>query len=157
VNLAPQVIAGCLARNWTLVTAESCTGGLLAAALTDVPGASAVFDRGFVTYSNAAKTQMLGVPAQSIAAHGAVSRDVAISMARHALTASGTDLAVAVTGIAGPAGGSREKPVGLVHFAWATRAGKFHHQEMQFGDLGRNAIRQAAVKFALQLLLDALA
>jgi nicotinamide-nucleotide amidase len=136
-----------------LATAESCTGGLVAAAITDVAGSSAVLDRGFVTYSNAAKTEMLGVPAGLIEANGAVSAEVARAMAEGALRNSHAKIAVAVTGVAGPGGGSDLKPVGLVHFACATLE-KTIHVEKRFGDLGRDHIRAAAVKTALQLILD---
>lgn len=136
-----------------VATAESCTGGLVAAAITDIAGSSAVLDRGFVTYSNAAKSQMLGVAAELIEAHGAVSAEVARAMAEGALHHSNANIAVAITGIAGPGGGSELKPVGLVHFACATRE-KTVHSEKRFGDLGRDNIRAAAVKTALQLILD---
>ena len=142
-------------KGWKIATAESCTGGLVAAAITDIAGSSEVFDRGFVTYSNAAKTEMLGVPTELISNHGAVSQAVARAMAEGALTHSAADVAVSITGIAGPSGGSAEKPTGLVHFACATR-GKTTHLEMRFGDLGRAAVRQAAVRQALQLVLDTL-
>ncbi len=136
-----------------LATAESCTGGLVAAAITDVAGSSAVLDRGFVTYSNDAKTEMLGVPAELIAQHGAVSAKVACAMAEGVLRHSSADIAVSITGIAGPSGGSELKPVGLVHFACATNS-KTVHLEERYGDLGRDGIRAAAVKTALQLVLD---
>jgi nicotinamide-nucleotide amidase len=145
-------------KGWKIATAESCTGGLVAAAITDVAGSSDVFDRGFVTYSNAAKTEMLGVPAELIAKHGAVSVEVAQAMADGALNHSNADLAIAITGIAGPSGGTAEKPVGLVYFAEATR-GRFRSTtlfELRCGDLGRAAVRQAAVRQALQLALLAL-
>ncbi|MGJ0505714.1 MAG: CinA family protein [Methylocystis sp.] len=138
-----------------ITSAESCTGGLVSAALTDVPGASEVFDRGFVTYSNEAKTDLLGVPARLIAAHGAVSAEVARAMAEGALAHSLADIAVSVTGIAGPGGGSAEKPVGLVHFACARRGGGVVHAERRFGPLPRAAIRAAAVEQALDLLIEA--
>jgi nicotinamide-nucleotide amidase len=138
-----------------MATAESCTGGMVAAAVTDVAGSSAVFDRGFVTYSNAAKTEMLGVPADLILLHGAVSSEVASAMAEGALRYSDAGIAVAITGIAGPGGGTTAKPVGLVHFACAT-AEKTVHLEKRFGDLGRDHIRKAAVDTALQLLLETL-
>lgn len=138
-----------------LTSAESCTGGLVSVALTDVPGASEVFDRGFVTYSNEAKTDLLGVPAPLIAAHGAVSAEVARAMAEGALAHSLADIAVSVTGIAGPGGGSAEKPVGLVHFACARRDGGVVHVERRFGALPRAAIRAAAVEQALDLLIQA--
>ncbi len=147
----------CVLRNkgWKLATAESCTGGLVAGAMTDIAGSSDVFDRGFVTYSNAAKTDMLGVPAEMIIQHGAVSEAVARAMAKRALKHSDADVAVAITGVAGPGGGSAEKPVGLVHFACATK-GKTIHLARRFGDLGRAAVREAAVSQALQLVLLAL-
>ena len=140
---------------WMIVTAESCTGGLVAGLLTEIPGSSAVVDRGFVTYSNDAKQQMLGVPAELLAAHGAVSEPVARAMASGARQASGAAFAVAITGVAGPGGGTETKPVGLVHFAIATPDG-VQAIEKRFGDLGRSAIRRASVSFALQLLEAAL-
>ncbi len=142
-------------KGWKLVTAESCTGGLVAGAVTDVAGSSDVFDRGFVTYSNDAKTGMLSIPAELIAQHGAVSEAVARAMAEGALQHSQANVAVAVTGIAGPGGGSELKPIGLVHFACATQE-KTTHLEMQFGDLGRAVVRQIAVRQALQLVMEAL-
>ena len=138
-----------------IATAESCTGGLVAARLTEIPGSSTVVDRGFVTYSNAAKTEMLGVPAGLIAQHGAVSEAVARAMAEGALARSGADVAVAVTGIAGPGGATAAKPVGLVHFAVA-RAGETAVLERRYGDLGRSEIRETAVGDALALLEGAL-
>ncbi len=142
-------------KGWKLATAESCTGGLVAGAITDVAGSSDVFDRGFVTYSNLAKTEMLGVPAKLIVENGAVSEVVARAMATGALKHSAADVAVAITGVAGPGGGSTEKPVGLVHFACATKS-KTIHIEQRFGDLGRAAVREAAVSQALQLVFLAL-
>jgi nicotinamide-nucleotide amidase len=138
-----------------VATAESCTGGLVSAAITDVPGSSDVFDRGFVTYSNAAKTDLLDVPAAVIAAQGAVSAETAKAMAEGALAHSLADVAVAVTGVAGPGGGSAEKPVGLVHFACARRGAATVHVERRFGPLTRAEIREAAVGQALDLLLEA--
>jgi nicotinamide-nucleotide amidase len=143
------------AKGWRIATAESCTGGMVAAAITDIAGSSDVFDRGFVTYSNEAKTEMLGVPVDLILKHGAVSEVVARAMAEGALKNSKADISVSVTGIAGPSGGSAEKPVGLVHFACATRTAT-RHLEMRFGDLGRAVVRQAALRQALQLVLEAL-
>ncbi len=140
-----------------IATAESCTGGLVAAAITDISGSSAIFDRGFITYSNRAKLGMLAVPAQLIAAHGAVSEEVALAMVKGALAVSIADVAIAVTGVAGPTGGSAEKPVGLVHFACGMRGKTPLHKVQRYGDIGRNAIRQASVKQALQLLLEAAA
>jgi len=152
--LAEAVVVAATARGLTLATAESCTGGLVAAALTAVPGSSAVMDRGFVTYSNAAKTQMLGVPAEMIALNGAVSEPVARAMAEGARGRAGVDLAISITGIAGPGGGSAEKPVGLVHFGCATHTG-VSHTVRRFGDIGREPVRLDSVRVALRLLLDA--
>ena len=152
---AVEVLDAFRARRWTLATAESCTGGLVAGALTEVAGSSDVVDRGFVTYSNAAKTAMLGVPEATLAAHGAVSAETARAMAEGALAAAGVDAAVAITGIAGPGGGSPEKPVGLVHFACARRDGRVEHREKRFGDPGRAEIRRLSVLEALDLLLKA--
>lgn len=150
---AAAVLDACRARRLTLVTAESCTGGMIAAALTAVAGSSDVVDRGFVTYSNQAKMDLLGVPAGMLAQFGAVSEPVARAMAEGALEHSSADVAVAVTGIAGPGGGSAEKPVGLVHMAAARRGGPTLHGLHQFpGD--RDAVRQAAVAAALALLLQ---
>ncbi|NBN77784.1 nicotinamide-nucleotide amidohydrolase family protein [Microvirga tunisiensis] len=136
----------------TLATAESCTGGLVAGLVTEVPGSSAVLDRGFVTYSNAAKAEMLGVPMALITEHGAVSRPVAIAMAEGALAHSQADVAVAITGIAGPGGGSEAKPVGTVHFACAARGHPTVADAHRFADNGRAAIRADAVRVALQLV-----
>ena len=135
-----------------IATAESCTGGMIAATLTEVAGASDVFERGFVTYSNAAKIELLGVPANVIEAEGAVSEVVARAMATGALAHSTAHLAVAVTGIAGPGGGSAEKPAGLVHLAVARRGGVLTHQRCLFGDIGRQQVRCATVQVALQML-----
>jgi nicotinamide-nucleotide amidase len=151
------LLARCKAEKLTIATAESCTGGLIAAALTAIPGSSAVVDRGFVTYSNEAKTEMLGVPGDLIARRGAVSADVARAMAEGALKHSKADLAVAVTGIAGPDGGSAEKPVGLVHIAAARRGGARLHEEMRYGDIGRDNVRFETVASALALLTRLLA
>ena len=139
-----------------LATAESCTAGLLVAALTTVSGSAKAVDRGFVTYSNAAKTQMLGVDAKLIDLHGAVSRAVAEAMARGALETSGAGLAASVTGIAGPTGGTAEKPVGLVHFAVAHQDGRLIHREERFGDIGRDAVRLESVRTALRMMAEAL-
>jgi nicotinamide-nucleotide amidase len=157
VTLAEQIIAAYLRRKWTLAAAESCTGGMLAAAITDIAGSSAVLERGFVTYSNAAKAELLAVSPKLIADYGAVSKEVAIAMAEGTIAASHADVAIAITGVAGPSGGSTEKPVGLVHFAWTQRGGRAHHLEKRYGNPGRAAIRQSAVAQALQLLLDAAA
>jgi nicotinamide-nucleotide amidase len=149
---AARVLDLCRARGLTIATAESCTGGLVAAALTEIAGSSDVVDRGFVTYSNAAKQAMLGVPAGILDRHGAVSREAAEAMAKGALAHAPADLAVAITGIAGPGGGSAEKPVGLVHFAAAARDGRLVHREQRFGDVGRAEVRLRAVAEALAML-----
>ena len=140
-----------------LVTAESCTGGLIAALLTEIPGSSDVLERGFVTYSNAAKQEDLCVSAHVLAAHGAVSEAVARAMAEGALVQSHGDIAVSVTGIAGPSGSADKKPIGLVHHAVARREGRTLHRECHFGDIGRGRIRLRAVEVALSLLGLALA
>jgi nicotinamide-nucleotide amidase len=142
----------CREKKFTIATAESCTGGLVAATLTEIPGSSDVVERGFVTYSNAAKTAMLGVPADVIARFGAVSRETAEAMAQGALAHSPADLAVSITGIAGPGGGSPDKPVGLVHFAAAVRGGSLVHHESRYGDIGRAQVRRVSVKQALDML-----
>jgi nicotinamide-nucleotide amidase len=149
---AARVLEHCRARGLMVATAESCTGGLLAGALTEIAGSSDVVDRGFVTYSNAAKQAMLGVPAAILERHGAVSRETAEAMVTGALAHAPADLAVAITGIAGPGGGSMEKPVGLVHFAAAARDGRLIHREQRFGDIGRAAVRLRAVAEALAML-----
>jgi len=149
---ARRVLDACRAKNLKLAVAESCTGGLLAAALTEIPGSSDVLDRGFVTYSNAAKQEMLGVPASGLAAGGAVSRETAEAMAAGALERSGADLSAAVTGVAGPGGGTAEKPVGLVHLATARRSGRLRDRERRYGDLGRAEIRRRSVLEALSML-----
>jgi nicotinamide-nucleotide amidase len=138
-------------RGLKLATAESCTGGLIAAILTEVPGSSDVVERGFVTYSNEAKTEMLGVSPALIHKYGAVSGEVARAMAEGALRNSRADIAVSVTGVAGPGGGTAPKPVGLVHFGAARRGGDVRHLEKRFGDLGRRQIRHASVAEALAM------
>ena len=153
----PEVVAALAdalrARGWRMATAESCTGGMIAAACTDLAGSSDWFERGFVTYSNEAKTAMLGVPADLITAHGAVSAEVARAMAQGALQRAPVQLTVAVTGIAGPGGAVPGKPVGTVWLAWATAAG-VHAERLQLtGD--RAAVRAATVQAALQRLLQA--
>jgi nicotinamide-nucleotide amidase len=142
------------ARGLTMATAESCTGGLIAGACTEVSGSSDWFERGFVTYSNAAKTELLGVPMALIEQHGAVSEPVARAMAAGAVAHSPAPLALAVTGVAGPSGGSAEKPVGTVWFGWATPAGVFTEHQRFDGD--RSAVRQATVRHALAGLLQRL-
>lgn len=144
----------CKAKNLTIVTAESCTGGLVAAALTDAPGASKVVDGGFVTYSNEAKQSCLKVPKELLDTYGAVSEQVARAMAEGALACSPADIAVSVTGIAGPEGGTPEKPVGLVHFAAARRGGAIIHREKRFGDPGRGQIRRDSAMEAIALLAE---
>ena len=151
--LARAVIERCKARGLRIATAESCTGGLVAGALTEVSGSSAVVDRGFVTYSNEAKTELLGVPASLIVQHGAVSEPVARTMAEGARTRARVELSVGITGIAGPTGGSAEKPVGLVHFAVSTRERTVTEHRQFPGD--RRAVREASVKRALELLFAA--
>ena len=151
---AAAMLDACRARGWQVATAESCTGGLVAGALTEIAGSSDVVDRGFVTYSNLAKHQMLGVPVATLEAHGAVSRETAEAMARGALGASAAHLAVAITGVAGPGGGSPDKPVGLVHFAAASRSGTLIHAEMRYGDIGRADVRHQSVLQALAMLQD---
>jgi nicotinamide-nucleotide amidase len=135
-----------------VATAESCTGGLVAAALTEIAGSSDVVDRGFVTYSNAAKMAMLGVLPEALEANGAVSRQTAEAMAQGAVENSNADLAVAITGIAGPGGGSADKPVGLVHFAVAAQDGRLTHRDERFGDIGRSEVRRRSVLVALAML-----
>ena len=151
---AAELLAAARACGETVATAESCTGGLLAATLTAIPGSSEMFERGFVTYSNSAKSEMLGVPYWLIERHGAVSEDVARAMAGGALTHSHASLAVAVTGVAGPDGGTPEKPVGLVYFAAGRRDEPMRSECVLFGDLGRAEIRRRSVERALSLLLS---
>lgn len=151
---AENLVALYRARGLMLVTAESCTGGLLAGLITEIPGSSNVLERGYVTYSNRAKEENLGVAAALIEKFGAVSREVAQAMAEGALNHSAATIALAVTGIAGPDGGSVEKPVGLVYFGCG-RAGAVSALEKRFGDLGRRGIRLAAVATALELLFEA--
>jgi nicotinamide-nucleotide amidase len=155
-RLSQSIIDEAVRRKLLVVTAESCTGGMVAAALTSISGSSQVFERGFVTYSNRSKSEMLGVHEGLIDRVGAVSQEVSIAMAEGAIAKTGADLAVSITGIAGPGGGSRTKPVGLVHFATTLRNGKTLHSEVQFGDLGRMDVRHAAMSHALNMLLDRL-
>jgi nicotinamide-nucleotide amidase len=152
-TLAETVLAAARARKLKIAAAESCTGGLVSGALTDIPGSSDVVDRGFVTYSNEEKMQMLGVPAETLRNHGAVSEETARAMARGALANSLADLSVAITGVAGPGGGTDAKPVGLVIFAAARRGHDTVSEKHLFGDIGRSAIRDASVEVALKLLL----
>jgi nicotinamide-nucleotide amidase len=148
---AERLLERCRSQGLKIVTAESCTGGLVAAILTSIGGSSDVVDCGFVTYSNESKQKLLGVPADILGTHGAVSRECAMAMAAGALDHSSANIAVSVTGIAGPNGGSLEKPVGLVHFACGTRY-SITHRERRFGDVGREGIRLAAVGIALEML-----
>jgi nicotinamide-nucleotide amidase len=152
--LAERVLVAARGRKWMVATAESCTGGLVVGALTEIAGSSDVVDRGFVTYSNAAKMELLGVPEATLSAHGAVSRETAEAMAQGALARAPVDLTVAITGVAGPGRGSAEKPVGLVHFAAAAKGGRLIHREKRYGDIGRAEVRRASVIEALTLLLE---
>ena len=149
---AKRLLDVCRARGLRVATAESCTGGLVAGALTEIPGSSDVVERGFVVYSNAAKETMLGVPAATLKRYGAVSEQTAIAMAAGALKNSQADLTVSITGIAGPGGGSKQKPVGLVHFAAAARDGRSLHRRRLFGKIGRRRVRERSVIQALALL-----
>ena len=149
---AAALLEQCRLQDIKIATAESCTGGMLAALLTSVPGSSDVFDCSFVTYSNEAKKRMLGVSHELIAEHGAVSRECALALAHGAILESAATLAVSITGIAGPGGGTATKPVGLVHFVCARRNGATLHREERFGDIGRTGVRSASVEVALELL-----
>jgi nicotinamide-nucleotide amidase len=153
VSIAEAVNRSLIERGLMIVTAESCTGGLIAGALTAIPGSSDAVFGGYVTYANAAKVGMIGVDPALIERHGAVSEAVARAMAEGARRTSGADIALAVTGVAGPGGGTATKPVGLVHFAFADGA-KSLHLERRFGDIGRNEVRMASVRTALELVLD---
>ncbi len=135
-----------------IATAESCTGGLLAALFTEIPGSSSVFERGFVTYSNRAKEEMLGVPGDALADYGAVSEPVARMMAEGALGNSRANIAIGITGVAGPGGGTKMKPVGTVHIACARENRAIIHEHLQLGEISRDAIRMAAVETALGLI-----
>lgn len=152
---ATAVIQAALKAGVMVATAESCTGGLVSGALTAVAGSSAVLDRGFVTYSNEAKAELLGVSEDLLMRFGAVSEPVARAMALGAVARSRASAAVSITGVAGPGGGSVEKPVGLVHFAAVGPSGAVVHVERRFGDIGRKAVRLESVRVALALLLDA--
>jgi nicotinamide-nucleotide amidase len=152
--LARSLLDLCRSRKLMIATAESCTGGLVAGALTDIPGSSDVIDRGFVTYSNAAKHDLLGVENATLNTFGAVSKETAIAMAVGALENADVDLAVSITGIAGPGGATPGKPVGLVHFAVAARDGRISHREQRFGAIGRSNVRQRSVVEALRMLLE---
>lgn len=154
LHRAEALLVLCRTRSLLIATAESCTGGLVAALITEIAGSSAVFDRGFVTYSNAAKVDLLGVSPELLNERGAVSAETAAAMARGTVERSRASLAVAVTGVAGPGGGTAEKPVGLVHFGLGMRNGNVRVVECRFGPRGRVAIRLAAVEQALALLED---
>ena len=151
-RMARRVLDLCRTRGLRIATAESCTGGLVAGALTDIAGSSDVVDRGFVTYSNAAKEVMLGVPEATLKRHGAVSGETAAAMVKGALKNSLADIAVSITGIAGPGGGSKQKPVGLVYFAAASREGRRLSKQRRFGKIGRTRVRLRSVAQALALL-----
>ena len=151
-DLATEVLDLARSKSLKIGTAESCTGGLVCGALTAIAGSSDVVEAAMVTYSNEAKVWLLGVDEDLLARHGAVSEEVARAMAGGALAALGVDLAVAVTGVAGPGGGSAEKPVGLVHFAVAGGGGGADHREERFGDIGRDEVRLASVRVALDML-----
>ncbi|MGO4705230.1 CinA family protein [Microvirga sp. 2MCAF38] len=156
-NRAADLLQAYATRGWKIAMAESCTGGLVIGLLTDIAGSSAVVERGFVTYSNEAKNEMIGVPMDLIAAYGAVSEPVAQAMAEGALSHSRADVTVGITGVAGPGGGSAEKPVGLVHFGLSVKGRSTITLERRYGDLGRQMVRQSAVEDALELLAQALA
>jgi nicotinamide-nucleotide amidase len=156
--LEAQTLLGDMrAARLMLATAESCTGGLIAATLTEVPGSSDVVDRGFVTYSNEAKVELIGVPMPLIEEKGAVSPEVARAMAEGALARARADIAVSVTGVAGPSGGTATKPVGLVFLAAARRGGKTVVREFRFGDIGRGTVRKLTVAAAFALIRDMMA
>ncbi|MET0606454.1 MAG: CinA family protein [Beijerinckiaceae bacterium] len=155
-DLARRTLDAARNRGLMIATAESCTGGLVAALLTEIPGSSAVFERGFVTYSNRAKEEMLGVSFDLIQQHGAVSAEVAHAMAAGALDRSAAQLAVAITGIAGPGGGSAEKPVGLVHIVARKFTGDVLHRECRFSPHSRSDIRSDSARTAFSLLLEML-
>jgi nicotinamide-nucleotide amidase len=154
VEAARRLLDICKRKKLFVATAESCTAGLVAGTLTEVPGVSSMLDRGFITYSNESKQQMLGVKAETLDRYGAVSRETALEMAHGALARSPVDLAVSVTGIAGPDGGSTEKPVGLVHFGAVSRRGQSVHSEQHYGDIGRAQVRKHSVLQAFRMLHD---
>jgi nicotinamide-nucleotide amidase len=144
----------CKGKKLTLATAESCTGGLVAATLSEIPGSSLVLDRGFVTYSNEAKRQMLGVTPATIDVYGAVSTECAEEMAKGALAHASVDLAISITGIAGPTGGVPGKPIGLVYFCAASRSGRVIAHDRKYGDIGRSKVRRESVLQALAMLRE---
>ena len=154
VEAAKNLLAICKRKNLLVATAESCTAGLVAGTLTEIPGVSSILDRGYITYSNEAKHEMLGVPRDVLDTHGAVSAQTAEAMVRGVLGRSRVHLAVSVTGIAGPDGGSEKKPVGLVFFGAGTRGGKLVSVEKRYGDIGRDKVRKQSVLQAFRLLHD---
>nr|WP_160859358.1 CinA family protein [Shinella kummerowiae] len=153
-DAAHAIVVEFAGKKLLIATAESCTAGLIAGAITEIAGSSVVFDRGFVTYSNEAKREMIGVANATLKAHGAVSRPTALEMAQGAIGNSGANISIAVTGIAGPGGGTEEKPVGLVHLAAARTGYETLHREMRYGDIGRSAVRLATVRTALEMLIE---
>ena len=157
LNLARLVLDDAETRRLKIATAESCTGGLLSALFVEIPGSSRVFERGFVTYSNKAKEEMLGIPGDMVADYGAVSEPVARLMAEGALEESRANIAIAITGVAGPGGGTKFKPVGTVHFAIARENAPIRHRLEEFGDIGRNAVRMSSVETALMMLQESIA
>jgi nicotinamide-nucleotide amidase len=152
--LAQEVVTLCTEKNVMVATAESCTGGLVAGAITEISGSSQVLERGFVTYSDQAKTEMLGVMSITLKQYGAVSKDTSLEMAHGALARSEAGISVSITGIAGPNGGSTGKPVGLVHFGGRHYKGAMIHREMNFGDIGRDEVRMASVEVALEMIIE---
>lgn len=155
IAMARTLVALCRDRGVVVATAESCTGGLISTLITETPGSSEMYDRGFIVYSNDAKRDLLGVSEQALASFGSVSAPVARAMAEGALARSAATAAVAVTGVAGPGGGTAAKPVGLINFACAVKDGPTQTLEVRFGDVGRREIRFAAARVALQMLTDA--
>lgn len=153
-ELAEEVVRLCGEKNVMVATAESCTGGLVAGCITEIPGASQVLERGFITYSDQAKIEMLGVMPITLRQYGAVSKDVALEMAHGAMARSEAGISVSTTGIAGPTGGSTGKPVGLVHFGGRHYKGAMIHREMKFGDIGRHNIRMKSVEVALEMIVE---
>ena len=154
IAAAKAVLDVCQKKKLTVATAESCTGGLVSAAISEIPGSSAVLDRAFVTYSNEAKQQMLGVTPATIDVYGAVSRECAEEMAKGALAHAQVDLAVSITGIAGPTGAVAGKPIGLVFFCAASRSGRVIAHDRKFGAIGRDKVRHASVLQALAMLRE---
>ena len=154
LELAQEVVRLCTEKNVMIATAESCTGGLVAGAITEISGASQVMERGFITYSDQAKIEMLGVMPITLRQFGAVSKDVSLEMAHGAMSRSEAGISVSTTGIAGPNGGTTGKPVGLVHFGGRHYKGKLIHREMNFGDIGRHEIRMSAVEVALEMIIE---